>query len=70
MTDTVVVIRGGVLVEAYSRRPGERITVIDWDDANAGELRSAVGEIRCTHPREMHPQTKALLQEAGNVTTP
>lgn len=37
MTELVVEVRGGVIVESYSNLADLVVTVVDWDDIEAGD---------------------------------
>ncbi|HZX12983.1 MAG TPA: hypothetical protein VFF49_01115 [Thermodesulfobacteriota bacterium] len=37
MNDTIIEVRGGVVVEIYSENPSSRFIVIDWDNYEADE---------------------------------
>ncbi|MGD1278373.1 MAG: hypothetical protein ABR964_14265 [Tepidisphaeraceae bacterium] len=59
MTDVVIEVRGGVLVEVYSARRDLRIILVDWDEINDGA--SGVGDFGRVPLRGMPSDTAQLF---------
>jgi hypothetical protein len=65
MTDIVVEIRGGVVADVYSRRPGVRVTIVDWDNMEEGNVDTCVAVVRCTPRRRLPRETARLIRATG-----
>ena len=66
MSDVIVEVRGGVVVEVYSKSRRTRVVVIDWDNIEEGGV-SAGTELRQCATCEMMPREtrQAMEQLAG-----
>ena len=65
MTNVVVEVRGGTVVGVYPKHPETHVTVVNWDDLEAGDNRK-VGDIqRCISFNQMPTETWHACQSRG-----
>ena len=64
MKEIVVVVRGGVLVEAYSGRRDLRLVLFDWDDCDAENGRYESGQIPCEPLNKMPRQIARTVRRS------
>ena len=70
MTDVVVEVRGGTVVEVYSKCPDTRVMVVDWDDLEAGDNRGLLGHQRCISLDRMPTETRRIFNDNRLNITP
>ena len=63
MSDLVIEVRGGVVVEVYSRTPKKHVTIIDWDNIEA--VGSPKGVIyQCARYKSMPGETRHATESS------
>jgi hypothetical protein len=62
MTDVIVEVSGGVVVEVYSKNPRTRVVVIDWDDIEDGGTRAGVAFRQCASYEMMPGETQRATE--------
>jgi len=65
MVDIVIEVRGGVVVEVYSRNPGSRVLIIDWDDLEVNNARPCAGIQACASYETMPEDTRQVIENLG-----
>ena len=65
MCDLVVEVRGGVVVEVYSRTPEKHVAIIDWDDIKAGDASRGVITRQCVSYAVMPNETRHTAESFG-----
>jgi len=61
MSDVIVEVRGGNVVEVYGRSPKTRVTIIDWDNWESGDIPASVYTVYCLPVSEAPEDTARLL---------
>ncbi len=62
MTNIVLEVRGGVVVEGYADDSNIKITVVDWDDYENGSVSSGVADVFCRWISSMPKETTELIE--------
>jgi len=65
MVDIVIEVRGGVVVEVYSRNPGSRVLIVDWDSFEVGDARICAGAQACASFETMPKKTRRIIENLG-----
>jgi len=66
MTDIVIEVRGGVVVEIYSKNSNTRAVIIDWDNMETGRTSPMVEEACCLPFDQMCCETKQAILFGDN----
>jgi len=62
MTDVIVEVRGGVVVEVYSKDHRTRVAVVDWDDVEEGGIPAGVALRQCGTYEMMPEETQRATE--------
>jgi len=65
MVDIVIEVRGGVVVEVYSKKAGSRVLIVDWDDFEVNNARSCAGIQACASYETMPEDTRQIIENLG-----
>ena len=66
LVDVIIEIRGGNVVEIYGHPEKTRVTIIDWDNWEAGDISTSAYKINCL-PISKVPEETMNIIEAGNT---
>lgn len=65
MSDVIVEVRGGNVVEVYGRSQETRVTIVDWDNFEAGDMRPSVDTVSCLPNSALPAETRCVVAAAG-----
>lgn len=63
MMDITIEVLGGNVVGIYAKRPGVRVTIIDWDNIKAGDYCGVMKPQDCVSFDQMLPETRQVFQK-------
>lgn len=64
MSDLVIEVRGGVVVEVYSKTPERHVTIIDWDDIETKDTSRWVVARQCVPYTVMPHETRHAVESS------
>jgi hypothetical protein len=68
MSDVVIEVRGGNIVGIYGNSQKIQVTIIDWDNREAGDIPNSVHTVYCLPESKMPEDTASIL--ASSKTHP
>lgn len=61
MSDVIIEIRGGNVVGVYGQSQKTRVTIVDWDNWEAGEIPTSVNTVYCLSESKMPEETNNII---------
>ena len=65
MVDIIVEVRGGVVVEVYSKDASQRVAIVDWDNIETIDQRERVVVESCASYESLPTETRRISQDSG-----
>ncbi|MCX6349307.1 MAG: hypothetical protein NTV79_07400 [Candidatus Aureabacteria bacterium] len=62
MADIVIEVRGGVVVEVYSKKAGLRALIVDWDSFEVGDDGICAGAQACASYETMPEEIRQVIE--------
>ena len=61
MSDVIIEIRGGSVVGVYGQSEKTRVTIVDWDNWEAGEFPISAYTLNCLPTSRMPEETTSVI---------
>jgi hypothetical protein len=66
MSDVIIEIRGGNVIGVYGQSQKTRVTIVDWDNWNAGDIPTSVYTVNCLPTSSMSEETTSTINLSKN----
>lgn len=66
MSDVIIEVRGGNVVGVYGRSQKTRVTIVDWDNWEAGDIPTSVYTVDCLPASKAPEETTSLIASSKN----
>jgi len=61
MSDVIIEVRGGNIVGVYGRSQETRVTIVDWDNQEAGDIPTSVYTVYCLPESNVPEETTRII---------
>ena len=61
MSDVVIEVRGGNVVGVFGRSQKTRVTIVDWDNWEAGDIPTSVCTVYCLPASKVPEETTRII---------
>jgi len=61
MSDVIIEVRGGNVVGVYGRSQKTRVTIVDWDNWEAGDIPTSVHTVYCLPASKVPEETTSII---------
>ena len=62
--DVIIEVRGGNVVEVYGRSQKTRVTIVDWDSLEAGNIPTSVYTVNCLPIYKVPEETMSIIESS------
>jgi hypothetical protein len=66
--DIIIEVRGGNVVEVYGRSQKTRVTIVDWDNREAGDTSISAYTLNCLPVSKMPEETMNIIEASKTKT--
>ena len=60
--DIIIEVRGGNVVEVYGRSQKTRVTIVDWDNWEAGDTSTSAYTLNCLPASKVPEETMNIIE--------
>ena len=68
MSDVIIEVRGGNIIEVYGLSEKTRVTIVEWDNWKAGDISTSAYTVHCLPVSKIPEKTMSLI--IANETKP
>ena len=68
MSDVIIEVRGGNVVGIYGHSQKTRVTIVDWDNWEVGDIHASVYTVNCLPASKVPEETTSIV--ASSKTNP